>query len=59
MAFGSPSDDEGLLGDINVTPLVDVMLQKGHQPVAAAHLTDYRNPPLVIVPAKFVWEDAE
>ncbi len=26
MAFGSPSDDDALLGDINVTPLVDVML---------------------------------
>ena len=26
MAFGSSSDDDALLGDINVTPLVDVML---------------------------------
>ena len=26
MAFGSSSDDDSLLGDINVTPLVDVML---------------------------------
>ncbi|MGQ9730892.1 MAG: hypothetical protein ACUVX8_06400, partial [Candidatus Zipacnadales bacterium] len=39
--------------------VVDVLVHKGHQPVAAAHLNDYRNPPLVIVPARFVWEESD
>jgi hypothetical protein len=34
---------------------VDVMIHKGHQPVAAEHLASVQKPPLVIVPAGFKW----
>lgn len=37
----------------------DILIHKGHQPVAAAHLDSQRNGLLVIIPEKFVFEEEE
>jgi hypothetical protein len=45
-------------GNAPVSSVVDVLLHKGHQPIAAAHLASERNGPLVIVPGGFAFEEA-
>jgi hypothetical protein len=42
--------------DAGASATVDVLIHKGHQPVAREHLEAVRTPPLVIVPEKFSFE---